>query len=138
MESFELDRLFGLALTDARFFRQLREHPYQAVAQFELTEPETQAVVHIAPRINSTQELAVQLDSWMTSQVLRDADVRVEEPVFVGNARLHPVAMPGEGRARSRRKGHPYAHHAQDTEQASTRDGKRGLCLTVNHLVSPS
>ena len=93
METFELDRLFGLALTDARFFRQLREHPYQAVAQFELTEPETRAVVYIAPRAKSVQELAVQLDSWMTDQVPYDAGARVEEPAFVGSARPHQVAM---------------------------------------------
>jgi hypothetical protein len=66
MRRFELDRLFGLALTDSRFYRQLREDPFGAVAEFDLTEEETQAVLRIVPLSQSVRELAMRLDAWMT------------------------------------------------------------------------
>lgn len=78
---FQLDRLFGLALTDARFFRQLREHPKQAAARFELTEPEMRAIVNIAPAIRSIEDLALRLDSWMTSDAPSAVPAFAEEPL---------------------------------------------------------
>jgi hypothetical protein len=72
MARFELDRLFGWALTDSRFFQQLREDPYRATAEFGLTEEEKQAVLSIAPFVRSVADLAMQLDAWMTGSE-RDA-----------------------------------------------------------------
>jgi hypothetical protein len=66
MARFELDRLFGWALTDSRFFQQLRDDPYRAIAEFDLTEAETQAVLSIAPFACSIEDLAMRLDAWMT------------------------------------------------------------------------
>jgi hypothetical protein len=66
MRRFELDRLFGLALTDSRFYRQLREDPYRAVAEFDLTEEETEALLCIVPLASSIGDLAMRLDAWMT------------------------------------------------------------------------
>lgn len=65
MARFELDRLFGWALTDSRFLRQLRDDPYRAIAEFDLTEEEKQAVLNIAPCARSIEDLAMQLDAWM-------------------------------------------------------------------------
>lgn len=78
---FQLDRLFGLALTDTRFFRQLREHPKQAAARFELTEPEMRAVVNIAPAVRSIEDLALQLDSWITSDAPSAVPAFAKEPL---------------------------------------------------------
>lgn len=68
MVKFELDRLFGLALTDARFFQHLRARPHHAVAQFALTDLEAKAVVDIAPAANTVEDLATRLDCWMMQQ----------------------------------------------------------------------
>jgi hypothetical protein len=75
MAKFELDRLFGRALTDARFFRQLRDKPHQAVAQFSLTDLEARAVIDIAPGAATIEDLAIQLDRWMTQE-----DRSLQEP----------------------------------------------------------
>jgi hypothetical protein len=73
MDRYELDRLFGMALTDARFFQHLREQPLRAMAQFQLTEPETRAVLDIAPVAASVGELATRLDQWMTHREAQQA-----------------------------------------------------------------
>ena len=83
MDSFELDRLFGLALTDARFFRGLKERPHHAVAQFDLTDLEAKAVVDIAPVVNTVEDLAVRLDRWMTQQE-QGLFEPLSEPGFIG------------------------------------------------------
>ena len=67
-QGFELDQLLGLALTDSRFFRQLQEHPREAAAKFELTQREEQAILGIAPLVESVEELAVRLDAWRTCE----------------------------------------------------------------------
>ncbi len=73
MDRYELDRLFGMALTDTRFFQDLREQPLRAMAQFELTEPETRAVLDIAPVVASVEDLAIRLDQWMTHREAQQA-----------------------------------------------------------------
>jgi hypothetical protein len=82
MKKYELDRLFGLALTDARFFQHLREEPEKAIARFALTESETRAVLEIAPNANSIEDLAVQLDSWMTHKEPETVDRYTESPLI--------------------------------------------------------
>jgi hypothetical protein len=83
MGKFELDRLFGMALTDARFFQHLREQPHKAVAQFGLTEQEAQAVLDVAPIASSVEDLAVRLDSWIAHTEYERIETRVEGP-FIG------------------------------------------------------
>lgn len=77
MASFELDRLFGLALTDARFFHRLRELPGSVVSQFRLSGPEVQAVMAIAPQVSSTKDLALRLDAWMSQVAAGQPGMRV-------------------------------------------------------------
>jgi hypothetical protein len=77
MSEFELDRLFGTALTDARFFQHLRERPDQAIARFRLTASEARAVVDMAPAANSIEELAISLDSWRARQESEAAGTHV-------------------------------------------------------------
>jgi len=86
MADYELDRLFGMALTDVRFFQHLRERPHQAVAEFALTESETRAVMHIAPVARTIEDLAEQLDTWMTQ---REPVPACAEPQLIG---LHSAA----------------------------------------------
>jgi hypothetical protein len=88
MSRFELDRLFGTALTDARFFQHLRERPDQAVARFRLTESEARAVIDMAPAANSIEELAISLDSWMA----RRESGAAETHVGAQPAQLEPAA----------------------------------------------
>jgi hypothetical protein len=82
VQTYELDRLFGTALTDDRFFAQLKVQPYQAVAQFGLTESEARAVAHIAPAATSVEDFAVQLDSWMTRRESHPTE-RCAEGTFI-------------------------------------------------------
>lgn len=79
MQNYEIDRLFGQAITDRRFFRQLCEQPHQVLTQFELDEFETQAVLGIALQVSTVTELAAQLDAWMT-QHTADKTVAVSMP----------------------------------------------------------
>ena len=82
MVDYELDRLFGLALTDARFFQHLKEEPHHAVAQFALTDSEARAVADIAPAVSTVQDLATQLDRWMMQQ---EQDAKAcPQPEFIG------------------------------------------------------
>ena len=83
MTRFELDRLFGMAFTDARFFDHLKKHPQKVIERFELTESEAQAVLRIAPVARSTEDLALQLDSWMTDAATAGVEDS-PEPQFVG------------------------------------------------------
>ncbi len=119
MARFELDRLFGLALTDSRFFRQLRERPAVAGAQFELTESEEQAVLNIAPSADSIQQLALQLDVWMTGDV------------------AEPVPNFDPTRQRASVSNHRYTH-SHDAAPANTKDDKTEICLTLSELASRS
>ena len=136
MIGFELDRLFGLALTDARFFRQLREQPYQAVAQFELTEPEEQAVLHIAPGIESIQELALQLDAWMTENTA--SSVKAPAEVLSLDARLpvHPMSISHRMDRGAGQTSHLYLH--QDSTQIETGKDEQRICLKLNEYISQS
>jgi hypothetical protein len=116
MARFELDRLFGLALTDSRFFRQLRECPAVAVAQFELTESEEQAVLSIAPTADSIQQLALQLDLWMTGDVTKQIP------------NLDPV------RQRGTIASHRYTP-SHDAAPVNIKDDKSEICLTLSELA---
>jgi hypothetical protein len=126
MIRFELDRLFGLALTDARFFRQLRECPGQAIMRFDLTESEARAVLDIAPEIKSIHELAVQLDLWMT----RTEGTVTQEPMLAPAPALHHLPLPGLGRHPEER---PYTH-TPDTIQ----EKEQGICLTLSEYIAQS
>ena len=128
MARFELDRLFGLALTDDRFFQHLCERPHQATLQFDLTEPEAQAVISIAPTASSVQDLATQLDSWMTSNALAAA--------------LRPVIEPAAARQRlpryglsQNREGYPYTLYPE-TVEITTQDKEQELCLKVSEYIA--
>ena len=78
MQNYEIDRLFGQAVTDRRFFRQLCERPHQVLPQFELDELEAEAVLGIALQVSTVGELADRLDAWMMQ---RTAETRVAIPV---------------------------------------------------------
>jgi hypothetical protein len=96
MERFELDRLFGMALTDARFFDHLKKYPHKVIERFELTESEAQAVLRIAPAARSTEDLALQLDSWMT-EAASPAVEPSQEPQFVGfDSAVQQLSLSGD------------------------------------------
>lgn len=130
MARYELDRLFGLALTDARFFRQLCEQPYQAVAQFELTESETQAVARIAPGVATIQELALQLDAWTTGTVI-DTPERTLEPAPV------LCALPISDRPDGSHREQLHAYRPTSLGVTSRQD-EQSLCLKASQYVSRS
>ncbi|MFN2156822.1 MAG: hypothetical protein ACK2UX_16430, partial [Anaerolineae bacterium] len=124
-----LDRLFGYALTDSRFLRQLCDDPYRAIAEFDLSEEETQAVLSIAPFARSTEDLAMQLDAWMTGSE-RDA-------VTVRPAERATAAGPVLGRLPlASRTGHE--RHAPGQRFPNRRalvhsgDSEQRVCLTLN------
>jgi hypothetical protein len=134
MARFELDRLFGLALTDARFFRQLREHPREAVDRFELTEPETKAVLSIAPTVSSIDDLAWQLESWMTSDVSATAEAIIEDHFAdVGPVLQHPLIS--DDMALQPSQGNSSLLPKHPTSQIAIQDGERGICLTLNGYI---
>jgi hypothetical protein len=126
MTRFELDRLFGLALTDARFFRQLRECPSQAIMRFDLTESEARAVLDIAPEIDSVQELAMQLDLWMTSS----EGAVTQESMLAPALALHRLPLSGVG---SHPEGYPYTHTPHTIQEK-----ERGICLTLSEYIAQS
>jgi hypothetical protein len=123
MARYELDRLFGLALTDARFFRQLRDRPHQAVRQFELTELETEAVIRIAPTTDSIQELAVRLDSWMTETTASPVPQQSQYPVAL-------VDRVGLDRS------HRDTHYTHAHDRVTHQDNEQGLCLTLSESIA--
>ena len=128
MARFELDRLFGMALTDDRFFRQLRERPRQAMQKFDLTEPEAQAVLSIAPRASSVQDLAAQLDLWMTSNALAAALRPVLEPATIQHHLPRHDLSHNYGR-RTYALDHRPVH-------ITTYDKEQGLCLTLSEYIA--
>ena len=130
MAKYELDRLFGLAMTDDRFFRHLCERPHQAMLQFDLTEPEAQAVLSIAPGARSIQDLAVQLDSWMTNNALAAALQPVLEPATT----RHRLPRYSLGRSR---EGHPYTLD-QEAVPITSQEKEQGLCLKLSEYVAPN
>ena len=79
MRTYQLDQLFGLALTDARFFCQLREVTEEALARFDLTESEERAILEIAPSVCSVEELAVRLEDWRVCARSAPAEARAED-----------------------------------------------------------
>jgi hypothetical protein len=132
MARFELDRLFGWALTDSRFFQQLRDEPYRALAGFDLTEEETQAVLSIAPFAYSIEDLAMQLDAWMASS---EGDA-----VAVMPAGRTPAAdpVPGQLPLASRTE---HARHAPGRRSPDRRalvhsgDDERRICHTLSERI---
>jgi len=133
MARFELDRLFGLALTDTHFFRQLREHPQEAVARFQLTELEVRAVLDIAPAVTSIQDLATQLDSWMTSDVPAIVPVGTEERL----TNLDSLQQSPMSNDTALELGQGDSSHLpkQRTSQITIQDGKQKICLTLNQYI---
>jgi hypothetical protein len=125
MARFELDRLFGLALTDARFYNQLRDRPHHAISQFQLTEPETEAVISIAPTTNSIQELALRLDSWMTGTAKST----------VAEQSLHPIALGDQVGLDSH---HQKSHYTRTHHSLTHQDNEQGLCLTLSESIARS
>lgn len=135
MSGFELDRLFGLALTDARFFRQLREHPYQAVSGFSLSEPEAQAVMRIAPSARSIQELALELDAWMTDNRAEAVKPVVHARSRAGQAALH---RPGPLAPVARDRPMPRDTHPSYVEivPVEAQHGGQRICLQLSECLS--
>jgi hypothetical protein len=134
MERFELDRLFGLALTDARFFRQLHEHPHQAVSQFELTDSETRAVVRIAPAVSTIQELAVQLDVWMTGNIVEIAPMPVTKRKPEVNPVPHQLSLSDQKSLDGHKRQHAYSYNPE-TAQVARQDEQR-ICLRQSEYIS--
>jgi hypothetical protein len=128
----ELDRLFGWALTDSRFFRQLSEEPYRAIAEFDLTEAEKQAVLRIAPLARSVEDLAMRLDAWMTGSERGVVAVVPAEQAMVGNAAIGgpPIAsrVVREGHAPGRRLHKPRT-------PVHNGDGEQRVCLTLSKRI---
>jgi hypothetical protein len=79
VRTYQLDKLFGLALTDARFFNQLRETPERALTEFSLTASEAQAVLSIVPSVRSIEELAVRLEDWEARFCADPVEARAED-----------------------------------------------------------
>lgn len=132
MTRIELDRLFGLALTDSRFYRQLREDPYRAVAEFDLTEAETQAVLRIVPLARSIEDLAMRLDAWMTgieqeAVMVAPAERSQAEDVTRGRLPLTSRAE-YEGHALGRR--FPYRR-----TPVQIGDDEQRVCLTLSERI---
>jgi hypothetical protein len=135
MSGFELDRLFGLALTDARFFRQLREQPYQAVSRFDLTETEAQAVLRIAPTARSIQELALELDAWMTDHTTETVKSipQGRMPAMQPALRRPAMPLPRGGRQSARYEGEPS--YVEIVPMEPRDDGQR-ICLPLSECLS--
>lgn len=133
MERFELDRLFGLALTDARFFRQLHEHPHQAVSQFELTDSETRAVVSIAPAVSTIQELAVQFDVWMTGNIVEVVAMPVAKRMPEMDPVLHQLSLSDQKSLDGHKRQHTYSYNP-NTAQVARQDEQR-ICLRQNEYT---
>lgn len=91
--TYQLDQLFGLALTDDRFFGQLREVPEEALTRFALTESEEQAILDIVPSVSSIEELATRLEDWRACARGSSVDARAEERVAAPSTiwRLSPT-----------------------------------------------
>jgi hypothetical protein len=133
-EAFELDRLFGLALTDAHFFHRLRQRPQEIVAQFSLTASEAMAVLDIAPAASSVEELAVQLDLWMTSNAPAPVRAPSEERLIrVDTFAQRPVLSRDPLVGVAERSGAHLPH--QDRARAARRDDEHTLCLKVNQYA---
>jgi hypothetical protein len=133
MARFELDRLFGQALTDARFFRQLQERPQEAVVQFQLTESEVRAVLEIAPAVSSVQDLAIQLDSWMTRDV-SVVPVGTEERLISLDSSLQSSAASNDMALKLDQRGSSHSPK-QPTPQITIRNGEQGICITLNQFI---
>jgi len=132
MRRFELDRLFGLALTDSRFYRQLREDPYRVVAEFDLTEQETQAVLRIVPLSRSIEDLAMRLDAWMTG-IEQDA-------VTMAPAERSQAEAPVRGRlplaSRAEYEGHALGRRIPHRRAPVTiGDDEQRVCLTLSERI---
>jgi hypothetical protein len=132
MARFELDRLFGWALTDSRFFRQLRDDPYRAMAEFDLTSEEKQAVLSIAPGVRSVEDLAMQLDAWMAgSEKDAVAAAPAERTISAGRVLGQlPLA------SRTEHEGHAPGRRSPNRRAPvhSGNDGQR-VCLTLNERI---
>lgn len=132
MRRFELDRLFGLALTDSRFYRQLREDPYRAVAEFDLTEEETQAVLCIVPLACSIGDLAMRLDAWMTGMEQEAAIVAPAERSEAEAAVRRRLPLTSRAEDERHAPGRRYPHRRTP---APIGDDEQRVCLTLSERI---
>jgi hypothetical protein len=91
-------------------------------------------VLNIASTINSIQDLAIQLDLWMTSDVLTADPIVMEEPmVNLGSSVQRHSFSDGMNLDRIHRDG---SHSPkQTTSQSIIQDGEQRVCLTLKELI---
>jgi hypothetical protein len=135
MEQFELDRLFGLALTDARFFQKLRQRPQDVVTQFSLTESEARAVLEIAPTAGSVEDLAAQLDSWMISNVETTSQVPLEELLINLDPFAQRPSLSRDAPVGAANRGQAHLS-PQDRARATLLGDEHTICLKVKEYAS--
>jgi len=133
MENYEIDRLFGQAVTDQRFFRQLCEQPHQVLTQFELDELETQAVSGIALQVSTVGELATQLDAWMTQ---RATETSVAMPLTHTSPGLQNLSLSRHADLDPPQR--VYQHTYQPKTEPTPRRNEQTICLRLREYVSPS
>ena len=133
MENYEIDRLFGQAATDQRFFRQLCEQPHQVLTQFELDEFEAQAVSGIALQVSSVGELAIQLDAWMMQ---RTTETSVAMPISHTSPGLQNLSLSHHADLDPPQRVHQRTH--QPKTEPTSRRNEQTICLKLREYVSPS
>jgi len=137
MQNYEIDRLFGQAITDRRFFRQLCEQPHQVLTQFELDELETQAVLGIALQVSTVGELADQLDAWMMQ---RTEETRVAVTMPQTSPELPSLSLSQHGDLDPPQR--VYQHTNQPRYQPKTapipRRNEQTICLRQREYASLS
>lgn len=132
MQNYEIDRLFGQAITDRRFFRQLCEQPHQVLAQFELDELETQAVLGIALQVSTVGELADQLDAWMMQ---RTSETTAAMPIPQTSPRLPSLSLSHHVDLEPQR----VQQHAHQTRTTHTlQRNEQTICLRQREYASLS
>jgi hypothetical protein len=134
MKGFELDRLFGLALTDSRFFQRLRQRPQEIVTQFSLTESEVMAVLDIAPAASSVEDLAVQLDLWMTSNATTLVLAPSEERLINVDTFAQRPSLSRDARVGAADRSRSHLSH-QDRARAALQGDEHTICLKVNQYA---
>ena len=133
MQNYEIDRLFGQAVTDRRFFRQLCEQPHQALTQFELDELETQAVLGIALQVSTVGELAAQLDAWMMQ---RTTETNVAMPILQTSPGLQSLSLAQHADLDPPQRVHQRTYRPKTA--STPRRNEQTICLRLREYASPS
>ncbi len=133
MQNYEIDRLFGQAVTDRRFFRQLCEQPHQILTQFELDELETQAVLGIALQVSTVGELAAQLDAWMTQ---RTKETNVAMSISQTSPGLQSQSLSQHAELDPPQRVHEHTY--QSKTAPSSRRNEQRICLKLREYASLS